>query len=208
MRRVDDKWRVVMYALIAALVIIAFASRGCESCTSGNVSHGTATTTVTPERVTGSASDLPLMIEAPEHDPTPAARVTSAANGAHAPSRTTPDTTHKTSIAEFLADTSKKSDEHREISRLLMLTEALRDSLRRMRVRLTWAVDTVTAERDTVRIECEQTTRSITWDVRPHTITLPSERFALVAGLGAMVTTDGRILPGAGIMLGFTLAKF
>lgn len=93
----------------------------------------------------------------------------------------------------------------------------LRDTIRTLTLRLAamgasyaWAVDTVTPQRDTVRIEC-RTPSTIVWDVRPatrthdvllrDTVEIPSvrSRWGLGLSAGGVMTTSGQFAPGIGL---------
>lgn len=93
----------------------------------------------------------------------------------------------------------------------------LRDTIRTLTLRLSsmgasygWSIDTVTPQRDTVRIEC-RTPATILWDVRPatrmvdvlvrDTVEIPSvrSRWGLGLTLGGTLSTAGTFAPGLGL---------
>lgn len=102
------------------------------------------------------------------------------------------------------------------VARLRDSIDLLTERLERHGARLTWGIDTVTAERDTVRITCTAP-GGLTWDVRHgarivehvvrDTIAVARERSRIGLGIGAGATmgADAVLRPGVFVGITYTL---
>lgn len=187
----DFSERAGMAIVVAGLLMLIL--RCCATNPEPSILNGPlSSVNVVPAHVSGRADSLPMHV-----------RIVT-------PVKDTGDDTHRDTLYVTLRDTTALDSMRRTVAHLVAETEHLRDSLKTLGAFISWRLDTITAEHDTVMIECEQVRRSISYMIRPHAITvsIPERPVSLAVGLGAAVTFDGRIVPALAITLSYSLLRF